>query len=120
MSLKIRLARGGSKKRPYYTVVVADARSPRDGRFIEKLGSWNPMLGKDDANRVVINGERVQHWIDNGAQPTDRVLRFLDEAGLAKREARSNPEKAKPGKKAEERAKEKAAKVEEAAAAAAE
>ena len=120
MSLKIRLARGGSKKRPYYTVVVADARSPRDGRFIEKLGSWNPMLGKDDANRVVINGERVKHWIDNGAQPTDRVLRFLDEAGLAKREARSNPEKAKPGKKAEERAKEKAAKVEEAAAAAAE
>jgi small subunit ribosomal protein S16 len=117
MSLKIRLARGGSKKRPYYTVVVADARSPRDGRFIEKLGSWNPMLAKDDAARVVINGERVQHWIDNGAQPTDRVLRFLDEAGLAKRETRNNPEKAAPGKKAQERAKEKAAKAEEVAAA---
>ena len=116
MSLKIRLARGGSKKRPYYHVVVADARSPRDGRFIEKLGSWNPMLGKDDANRVSLNGERIKHWIDNGAQPTDRVLRFLDEAGLAKREARSNPEKAKPGKKAEERAKERAAKAEAAAA----
>jgi small subunit ribosomal protein S16 len=115
MSLKIRLARGGSKKRPYYHVVVADARSPRDGRFIEKLGSWNPMLAKDDANRIVINGERVKHWLDNGAQPTDRVLRFLDDAGLAKREARSNPEKAKPGKKAEERAKEKAAKAEAAA-----
>ena len=111
MSLKIRLARGGSKKRPYYHVVVADARSPRDGRFIEKLGHWNPMLNKDDANRVVIDGERIKHWLDNGAQPTDRVLRFLDEAGLAKREARNNPEKAKPGKKAVERAKEKAAKA---------
>lgn len=111
MSLKIRLARGGSKKRPYYHVVVADARSPRDGRFIEKLGSWNPMLAKDDANRIVINGERIQHWIENGAQPTDRVLRFMSDAGLAKREARSNPEKAKPGKKAEERAKERADKA---------
>lgn len=116
MSLKIRLARGGSKKRPYYHIVVADARSPRDGRFIEKLGAWNPMLGKDDANRVTINGERVQHWISNGAQPTDRVLRFLSDAGLATRDARNNPEKAKPGKKAEERAKEKAAKAAEAAA----
>ena len=119
MSLKIRLARGGSKKRPYYHVVVADARSPRDGRFIEKLGSWNPMLAKDDANRIVINGERVKHWLDNGAQPTDRVLRFLDDAGLAKREARSNPEKAKPGKKAQERAAEKAQKAADAAEAAA-
>lgn len=116
MSLKIRLARGGSKKRPYYHVVVADARSPRDGRFIEKLGSWNPMLAKDDAARIVINGERVKHWLDNGAQPTDRVLRFLDDAGLAKREARSNPAKGEPGKKAQERAKEKAAKAAEAAA----
>lgn len=120
MSLKIRLARGGSKKRPYYTVVVADARSPRDGRFIEKLGSWNPMLAKDDANRIVINGDRVKHWIDNGAQPTDRVLRFLNDAGLATREARSNPEKAKPGKKAVERIKEREMKAAEAAAAAAE
>jgi small subunit ribosomal protein S16 len=115
MSLKIRLARGGSKKRPYYHVVVADARSPRDGRFIEKLGSWNPMLAKDDASRIVINGERIKHWLDNGAQPTDRVLRFLNDAGLAKRETRSNPEKAQPGKKAQERAKEKAAKAEAAA-----
>ena len=117
MSLKIRLARGGSKKRPYYHVVVADARSPRDGRFIEKLGSWNPMLGKDDAARVSLNNERIQHWINAGAQPTDRVLRFMADAGLAKREARNNPEKAQPGKKAQERAKEKAAKAEAAAAA---
>lgn len=120
MSLKIRLARGGSKKRPYYHIVVADARSPRDGRFIEKLGSWNPMLGKDDEKRVELDAERVKHWIDNGAQPTDRVLRFLDQAGLAKRPARSNPDKGKPGKKAIERAAEKAQKAEEAAAAAAE
>ncbi|MDI7862405.1 30S ribosomal protein S16 [Rhizobiaceae bacterium n13] len=119
MALKIRLARGGSKKRPYYQIVVADARSPRDGRFLEKLGSWNPMLAKDDANRIVINGERVKHWLDNGAQPTDRVLRFLNEAGLAKRDARNNPEKAKPGKKALERVAEKKQKAEEAAAAAA-
>jgi small subunit ribosomal protein S16 len=116
MSLKIRLARGGSKKRPYYHVVVADARSPRDGRFIEKLGSWNPMLGKDDANRVVLNNDRIKHWLDNGAQPTDRVLRFIADAGLGKRDARNNPEKAQPGKKAIERAKEKAAKAAEAAA----
>ncbi|MCV3767433.1 30S ribosomal protein S16 [Rhizobium sp. TRM95796] len=116
MSLKIRLARGGSKKRPYYHVVVADARSPRDGRFIEKLGSWNPMLGKDDANRIVLNNDRIKHWLDNGAQPTDRVLRFIADAGLGKRDARNNPEKAQPGKKAIERAKEKAAKAEAAAA----
>ena len=119
MALKIRHARGGSKKRPYYHVVVADARSPRDGRFLEKLGSWNPMLAKDAENRIVLNNERIQHWLDKGAQPTDRVLRFLDEAGLAKREARSNPNKAKPGKKAQERAAEKAQAAEEAAAAAA-
>lgn len=118
MSLKIRLARGGSKKRPYYTIVVADARSPRDGRFIEKLGSWNPMLGKDDEKRVELNADRVQHWLSNGAQPTDRVLRFLDQAGLLKRDAKSNPEKGKPGKKAVERAAEKAQKAAEAAEAA--
>jgi len=111
MALKIRLARGGSKKRPYYHVVVADARSPRDGRFLEKLGSWNPMLAKDDAKRVEIDAERIKHWIDNGAQPTDRVLRFLNEAGVATREAKSNPVKAKPGKKAQERAAEKAQKA---------
>ncbi|APO76696.1 30S ribosomal protein S16 [Rhizobium etli 8C-3] len=119
MALKIRLARGGSKKRPYYHVVVADARSPRDGRFLEKLGSWNPMLAKDDAKRVELNAERVKHWLDNGAQPTDRVLRFLDEAGVAKREAKNNPEKAKPGKKAQERTAEKAQKAADAAEAAA-
>jgi small subunit ribosomal protein S16 len=103
MSLKLRLARAGTKKRPYYHVVVADARSPRDGRFIEKLGTYNPLLAETD-KRVVINTERVQHWLGVGAQPTDRVLRFLDAAGLAKREARNNPEKAVPGAKATERA----------------
>ncbi len=118
MALKIRLARGGSKKRPYYHVVVADVRSPRDGRFIEKLGMWNPMLPKD-AQRVELNEERVKHWLDQGAKPTDRVLRFLDAAGLAKRSERSNPNKALPGKKAQERINEQKAKAEEAAAAAA-
>lgn len=103
MSLKIRLARAGSKKRPYYHVVVADARSPRDGRFIESIGAWNPMMPKD-GERVKIDAERAQHWLSHGAQPTDRVLRFLDEAGIVKRLARSNPKKAEPGKKAQERA----------------
>jgi small subunit ribosomal protein S16 len=117
MALKIRLARGGSKKRPYYHVVVADARSPRDGRFLEKVGSWNPMLAKDDAKRIELDADRIKHWLDNGAQPTDRVLRFLDEAGVAKRDAKSNPEKAKAGKKAQERAAEKAQKAADAAAA---
>ena len=120
MSLKIRLARGGSKKRPYYHIVVADARSPRDGRFLEKLGAWNPILAKDDAKRVELNAERIQEWIAKGAQPTDRVLRFLAEAGIAKRDTRSNPEKAKPGKKAQERAAERAQKAADAAAASAE
>ena len=120
MALKIRLARGGSKKRPYYQIVVADARSPRDGRFLEKIGSWNPMLGKDDEKRVELNAERINHWIAQGAQPTDRVLRFLDQAGLAKRPARNNPAKALPGKKAQERAAEAKQKAEDAAAAAAE
>ena len=119
MSLKIRLARGGSKKRPYYQIVVADARSPRDGRFLEKLGSWNPMLGKDDASRVQIDTDRAKEWLAKGAQSTDRVTRFLDEAGVLKREARNNPDKAKPGKKALERAAEKKQKEEDAAAAAA-
>ncbi|MFN7012568.1 30S ribosomal protein S16 [Rhizobium arsenicireducens] len=120
MSLKIRLARGGSKKRPYYQIVVADARSPRDGRFLEKVGSWNPMLGKDNEKRVELNAERIQEWLVKGAQPTDRVLRFLAEAGIATRDVRSNPEKAKPGKKAVERIKEKEMKAAEIAAAAAE
>jgi len=120
MALKIRLARGGSKKRPYYQIVVADARSPRDGRFLEKVGSWNPMLAKDNADRIQINGDLVKEWIAKGAQPTDRVLRFLAEAGIATRDARSNPEKAKPGKKALERIAEKKQKADDAAAAAAE
>ncbi|GEO85870.1 MULTISPECIES: 30S ribosomal protein S16 [Alphaproteobacteria] len=120
MSLKIRLARGGSKKRPYYQIVVADARSPRDGRFLEKVGSWNPMLGKDDEKRVELNAERINEWLAKGAQPTDRVLKFLAEAGIAQRDVRSNPEKGKPGKKALERIKEKEMKAAELAAAAAE
>lgn len=126
MALKIRLARAGSKKRPYYHIVVADVRAPRDGRFIETVGAWNPMLAKD-AERVTVDAERVQHWIEKGAKPTDRVLRFLDQAGLAKRPSRNNPTKAVPGKKAQERIamakqaeEEAAAKAAEAAAAAAE
>ncbi len=103
MALKIRLARAGSKKRPYYHIVVADVRSPRDGRFIEAIGAWNPLLPKD-VERVKIDADRVKHWLGNGALPTDRVARFLTEAGLATREARSNPTKALPGKKAQERA----------------
>lgn len=118
MALKIRLARGGSKKRPYYHVVVADVRSPRDGRFIERLGYWNPMLAKDDATRVNLNQERIQHWLDHGALPTDRVARFMAEAGMMTRDARNNPNKAKPGKKAQERLAEKKQKEEDAAAAA--
>jgi small subunit ribosomal protein S16 len=102
MALKIRLARAGSKKRPYYHVVVADARSPRDGRFIEAIGSWNPLLPRD-GDRIQLDADRVRHWLGNGAVPTDRVLRFLDEAGIAKRPVRSNPTKAQPGKKAQER-----------------
>lgn len=118
MALKIRLARAGSKKRPYYHVVIADVRSPRDGRFIEQVGSWNPMLPKE-AERVKLDEERVKHWLANGAQPTDRVARFLDQAGLSKREARNNPTKAQPGKKAQERVAARKAAEEAAAAAAA-
>ena len=102
MALKIRLSRAGSKKRPYYHIVVADVRSPRDGRFIESLGSWSPLLPKD-GERVKIDQDRVKHWLSQGALPTDRVLRFLDQAGMAKRDARNNPNKAQPGKKAQER-----------------
>ena len=110
MAIKLRLARGGSKKRPYYSIVAADARAPRDGRYIEKVGSYNPLLPKDNDNRVQLKTERIEHWLSVGAQPTDRVLRFLDEAGLAKRPARNNPNKAEPGAKAKERAEEKAEK----------
>jgi small subunit ribosomal protein S16 len=111
MAIKLRLARGGSKKRPYYSIVAADARAPRDGRYVEKVGSYNPLLPKDSEDRVKLNVERIQHWLSVGAQPTDRVLRFLDEAGLAKREARNNPNKAVPGEKAKEREQEKADKA---------
>lgn len=111
MSLKIRLARGGSKKKPFYSIVVADARAPRDGRFIEKVGTYNPILKSDDDKRVILKLDRIQDWMSKGAQPTDRVLRFLDQAGVAKREGRNNPKKAEPGKKMQERAAEKAAKA---------
>jgi small subunit ribosomal protein S16 len=111
MSLKIRLARAGAKKRPYYRIVVADSRSPRDGRYIEKIGTYDPLLPKG-AERVKLVEERVKHWLGVGAQPTDRVLRFLDAAGMRKRDARSNPSKGQPGKKRIER--EEAKKVAEA------
>ena len=104
MSLKIRLARGGAKKRPFYRIVVADSRSPRDGRYIEKLGTFDPLKAKDAADRVVLDLEKAKAWLGKGAQPTDRVARILDAAGALKREARNNPEKAQPKKKAQERA----------------
>ena len=110
MSLKIRLTRGGAKKRPYYRIVVADARAPRDGRFIEKVGAYDPMKAKDDPARVQLDNEKIEGWLKKGAQPTDRVLRFLDQAGLAKRPARNNPKKAEPGDKAKERAAKRAEK----------
>ena len=119
MSLKIRLARGGAKKKPFYQIVVADSRSPRDGRFIEKVGTYNPALKSEDPNRIILKTERIQEWLGKGAQPTDRVLRFLDQAGVLKREARLNPNKAKPGKKAQERVEARAKKKDEADAAAA-
>jgi len=120
MSLKIRLARAGAKKRPYYRIVVADSKSPRDGRYIEKLGTYNPLLPRDSNERVKLVEERVKHWINVGAQPTDRVLRFLDKAGMAKRHARSNPSKGQPGKKRVEREEAKKAAAAEKAKAAAE
>jgi len=103
MSLKIRLARGGAKKRPYYRIVVADVRSPRDGKFIERVGSYNPLLPKDHDERVKLIEDRIKHWLSVGAQPTDRVHRFLDAAGILKREARNNPKKAEWGTKRKER-----------------
>jgi len=114
MATKIRLARGGSKKRPFYSIVVADVRAPRDGRFIEKLGTFNPLLAKDNEQRVNMDLDRVKHWLGEGAQPTDKVMRFLDEAGILKREPRNNPNKAKPGKKAQERIAEKEQKEQDA------
>ena len=116
MAMKIRLARGSSKKRPHYAIVAADSRMPRDGRFKEKLGTYNPLLAKDSEDRVKLNVERVQFWLAQGAQPTDRVARFLEAAGLVAKKVRNNPNKAVPGKAAQERAAAKAAKAAEAAA----
>lgn len=119
MAVAIRLARGGSKKRPYYRVVVADSRNSRDGRFIEKVGTYNPLLAKDSPERVKLDADRISHWLSVGAQPSDRVARFLDAAGIKERAARNNPNKGKPGEKATERAEERATKAAEAAEAAA-
>jgi small subunit ribosomal protein S16 len=122
MALSMRLSRGGSKKRPYYKIVVADARAPRDGKFIERIGSYNPQLPKDSAERMVLDTERAKHWLAAGAQPSDRVARFLDVAGVKERKVKNNPNKGEPGQKAKDRAEDKATKLaeaEEAAAAAA-
>ena len=121
MAVAIRLSRGGAKKRPYYRIVVTDVRSPRDGKYLEQVGTYNPVLAKDDENRVKLVEDRVRYWIGVGAQPTDRVARLLDKAGVKERAATTNPNKAEPGKKAKERAEDRATKqreAEEAAAAA--
>ena len=120
MAIKIRLARGGSKKRPFYRIVAADSRMPRDGRYIEKLGTYNPLLPKDSEERVKMDMERVQYWLSQGAQTTDRVSRFLEAAGVVEKKERANMKKAEPGQKAKDRAEEKAAKAAEAAEAPAE
>jgi small subunit ribosomal protein S16 len=117
MAVSIRLSRGGAKKRPYYRIVVADSRNARDGRFIEKVGTYNPLLAKDSPDRVKLDSDRISHWLSVGAQPSDRVLRFLDAAGIRERPARNNPKKAEPGEKAKERVEARAAKEAEAAAA---
>lgn len=114
MAISIRLSRGGAKKRPYYRIVVADTRSPRDGKYLEQIGTYNPLLAKDDANRVKLNDERARYWVGVGAQPTDRVARFLDAAGVKERAVRSNLKKGEPGEKARERAEEKASRAAEA------
>lgn len=111
MATKIRLARGGSKKRPHYAIVVSDSRMPRDGRFLEKLGTYNPLLAKDSEDRIKLDLDRAKHWLDQGAQPTDRVARFLEAAGVREKATRANMKKAEPGKKAKARATEKAAKA---------
>ena len=108
MAMKIRLARGGTKKRPHYAIVASDARMPRDGRFLEKLGTYDPLLAKDDENRVKMNMERVQHWLSLGAQPTDRIARMLEAAGVLPKTVRNNPKAAVPGKRMAELAKKKA------------
>lgn len=119
MAVAIRLSRGGAKKRPYYRIVVSDSRSPRDGKYLEQIGTYNPLLAKDDANRVKLDEDRAKYWLGVGATPSDRVLRFLDAAGILERAPRNNPQKAEPGEKAKERAEEKAEKAKEAEEAAA-
>jgi small subunit ribosomal protein S16 len=119
MSMKIRLARGGSKKRPFYRIVAADSRMPRDGRYIEKLGTYAPLLPKDSEDRVTMNMERIEYWLGQGAQPTDRIQRMLEAAGARPKTERNNPKKGTPGKKAAERVEEKATKAAAAAEAAA-
>ena len=114
MAMKIRLARGGSKKRPFYRIVAADSRMPRDGRYVERLGTYNPLLPKDSEERIKMNMERVRYWLGQGAQPTDRISRMLEAASVLERKERNNPKKAKLGKKAQERAEEKAEKAREA------
>ena len=120
MAVAIRLSRGGAKKRPYYRIVVADSRAGRDGKYLEQIGTYNPLLAKDDENRVKIDGDRAKHWLSVGAQPSDRVARFLDAAGVKERAARNNPKKGEPGENAKARAEERAEKEEAARAAAAE
>jgi len=120
MSLKIRLSRAGAKKRPYYRIVIADSKSPRDGRYIERVGIYDPLLPKGSTERVKLAEERIKHWLQHGAQPTDRVLRFLDVAGIKKREARNNPNKGQPGTKRLDREEAKKAAAEEKTKAAAE
>ena len=120
MSVAIRLSRGGAKKRPYYRIVVTNSRSPRDGKYLEQVGTYNPVLAKDDEKRVTLLEDRVRYWLGVGAQPTDRVARMLDKAGIKERPATNNPNKAEPGKKAKERAEDKATKQREAEEAAAE
>ena len=115
MAISLRLSRGGAKKRPFYRIVAADSRKPRDGKYLEQIGVYNPLLAKDDEKRVTLNEDRAKYWLGVGAQPSDRVARFLDAAGIREREARNNPQKAEPGEKAKERAEEKAAKEAEAA-----
>ena len=114
MAVSIRLSRGGAKKRPYYRIVVADSRASRDGKYLEQIGTYNPLLPKDSGERVKLNEDRARYWIGVGAQATDRVARFLDAAGVKERAARNNPKKAEPGEKAKERAEEKASKAAEA------
>lgn len=110
MSLKIRLSRGGAKKRPFYSIVVTDARNPRDGRFIERVGTYNPMLDREHADRLILQIERIKHWLSVGAQPTDRVAKFLGDADLITKPAqRETPKKSAPGQKSQDRAKQRAA-----------